>query len=76
MLVGAFSTGWQVEGNKMGVPKRKKSKSKIRSRKGSQRKKSTTVKTCPNCGAPQESHRACPACGYYKSRQVISVEVD
>lgn len=60
----------------MGVPKRKKSKSRIRSRKQSRRKKSANVKSCPNCGAAQESHRVCPACGHYKGRQVISVEVD
>ena len=60
----------------MGVPKRKKSKSSIRSRKGSRKTKTANTKLCPNCEAPQETHRVCPSCGHYRNRQVISVEVD
>jgi large subunit ribosomal protein L32 len=29
---------------------------------------------CPNCGAPQTSHRVCEACGFYKGKQVIKVK--
>lgn len=58
----------------MAVPKRKKSKSKIRIRRSVRKMKATTVKACPQCGAPQKSHRVCPSCGYYKGRQVLSVE--
>jgi large subunit ribosomal protein L32 len=29
---------------------------------------------CPQCDAPFVPHRVCPACGYYKGRQVITVE--
>lgn len=29
--------------------------------------------TCPQCSAPYQSHRVCPACGFYKGRQVITV---
>jgi large subunit ribosomal protein L32 len=28
------------------------------------------VAACPNCGDVMLPHRACPACGYYKGRQV------
>ena len=28
---------------------------------------------CPQCAAPYVPHRVCPACGYYKGRQVLSV---
>lgn len=58
----------------MAVPKRKKSKSKIRMRRNVRKMKKSTVKACPQCGAAQESHRICPSCGYYKGRQVLSVE--
>ena len=29
---------------------------------------------CPQCGAAQQSHRACPSCGFYGGRQVVTVE--
>jgi large subunit ribosomal protein L32 len=28
---------------------------------------------CPQCGEPYVPHRVCPACGFYKNRQVITV---
>lgn len=28
---------------------------------------------CPQCDAPAVPHRVCPACGYYKGRQVLTV---
>jgi large subunit ribosomal protein L32 len=60
----------------MAVPKRKKSKSKIRSRKRSHKEKLETAKACPECGAAQQSHRVCPSCGYYRGRQVVTVKAD
>ena len=60
----------------MAVPKRKKSKSKIRSRKSSHKKQYAEVKPCPQCGSPQQSHRVCPSCGYYRGRQVLTVEAE
>ncbi len=30
---------------------------------------------CTQCDAPHISHRVCPACGYYKGRQIINVEL-
>ena len=60
----------------MAVPKRKKSKSKIRSRKASHTRRTVAAQTCPNCGASQEPHRVCGSCGHYRGRQVLSVEVD
>jgi len=59
----------------MGVPKRKPSKSRQR-----QRRAYNSVLTlpqlskCPQCDAPFIPHRVCPACGFYKERQVITVE--
>jgi len=34
------------------------------------------VVPCPNCGDVMLSHRACPACGHYKGRQVIKGNVE
>jgi len=60
----------------MAVPKRKKSKSKIRIRRALKKAKVMTVKACPQCGASQQSHRVCPSCGYYRGRQVLTVQAD
>jgi large subunit ribosomal protein L32 len=29
---------------------------------------------CPKCKEPVLPHRACPACGYYRGREVVAVE--
>ncbi|MCS5623247.1 MAG: 50S ribosomal protein L32, partial [Candidatus Marinimicrobia bacterium] len=44
------------------------------SRKRRTHYKSTTVSTttCPQCNSTKMPHRACPNCGYYKGRPVIS----
>jgi large subunit ribosomal protein L32 len=60
----------------MAVPKRKKSKSKTRTRRAALKARTTTVKACPQCGANQQSHRVCPSCGYYRGRQVVTVQAD
>jgi len=31
------------------------------------------VSQCPQCGEPYVPRRVCPACGYYKGRQVVTV---
>ncbi len=28
--------------------------------------------SCPQCGAPKLPHRACPECGYYNGRKVLT----
>ena len=60
----------------MAVPKRKKSKSKKRMRKRSLSGEILAARPCPQCGAPVQSHRACPSCGTYQGRQVVSVTAD
>jgi large subunit ribosomal protein L32 len=60
----------------MGVPKRRSSKSKIRSRKASHKKSLPTLRPCPKCGELSEPHRVCPACGTYNGRQVNIVSAD
>jgi len=34
----------------------------------------TNIVKCNNCGADKLSHRVCPACGYYKWRQVMTIK--
>lgn len=58
----------------MAVPKRKTSKSRIRTRRHCIKGSVAYTKPCPQCGAPQRPHRVCPSCGYYRGRQVITVE--
>jgi len=60
----------------MGVPKRKPSKSKMRARKASHRTAPAQTSVCAQCGARKLAHRVCPACGYYRGRQVVSVVAD
>ena len=62
----------------MAVPKRRSSKSKIRSRKASHAHKRPLVASqpCPKCGGAQLPHRVCPACDYYKGRQVVTPEAE
>ena len=56
----------------MAVPKRKTTPSK-RDMRRANHDKVTPVQliACANCGEPSLPHRACAACGQYKSRQVI-----
>ena len=59
----------------MGVPKRKTSKMRLRTRKAANRWHAPKLGTCTQCGATLRSHTACPACGTYRGRQVLDVEV-
>lgn len=59
----------------MAVPKRKTSKRRKNLRRGQIKATLSQVQSCPNCGADQEAHRVCKACGMYKGRQVLTVEV-
>ncbi|MBL68568.1 MAG: 50S ribosomal protein L32 [Verrucomicrobiales bacterium] len=58
----------------MPVPKRKTSRPRKRKRQASNsRVVLPQVTTCPQCAEPYVPHRVCPACGFYKGRQVVSV---
>lgn len=59
----------------MGVPKRRMSKMRLRTRKASWRPKAPGLSACAQCGAKVVPHRVCPSCGYYKGRQVVSKTV-
>ncbi len=58
----------------MAAPKRRTSKQKQKQRRGANRWSAPLLKTCPQCDAAVPSHIACPSCGYYRDRQVLTVE--
>lgn len=58
----------------MPVPKRKVSKMRLRTRKAANRWHAPKLATCGQCGSTVRSHTACPSCGYYKGRQVLTIE--
>ena len=47
---------------------------RLRTRKASHRWVAPQLNKCTQCGSTVASHTACPSCGYYKSRQVLTVE--
>ena len=59
----------------MAVPKRRKSKSKIRIRKFQDALKISNLRPCPRCGLYILSHRVCYECGHYKGQLIIEPKV-
>jgi large subunit ribosomal protein L32 len=55
-------------------PKRRHSKSRSAKRRTHYKAVPSTVVECPNCGAMKLAHAACPECGYYNGRRVISLK--
>ena len=59
----------------MGVPKRKTSKMRLRIRKAANRWRAPLLNKCNQGGSAKPGHVVCPSCGYYRGRQVLTVEV-
>ncbi|MBN2018446.1 MAG: 50S ribosomal protein L32 [Candidatus Cloacimonetes bacterium] len=57
----------------MAVPKQKRSKSKGRKRRTHYKAKAETLTKCSNCGETMRPHYACPHCGFYRGKKVITV---
>ncbi len=55
-------------------PKRRHSKSRTRQRRAHDALRAPQTSSCPNCQEPRLPHRVCPKCGFYKGREVISVD--
>lgn len=55
----------------MAVPFRRTSKTRKRKRRTHYKVTLPGITKCPECGEVIKTHRACPACGYYKGRAVI-----
>lgn len=62
----------------MATPKRKTSHARTSQRKANWLKALSVPETasCPHCGETVISHRACPACGYYRGRQVVKIDTE
>jgi large subunit ribosomal protein L32 len=47
---------------------------RLRTRKAANRWHAQELNKCGQCGSAVVSHRVCPSCGYYKGRQVLTIE--
>ncbi|NOZ27828.1 MAG: 50S ribosomal protein L32 [Chloroflexi bacterium] len=56
------------------LPKRKLSPGRRDRRRAHHALKPPHLVECPQCHEMRLPHRVCPHCGYYKGREVISVE--
>ncbi len=57
----------------MALPKRRFSRSRRDKRRLQIHLRNPSWTRCPQCGATVLTHRACPACGNYRGRAVLSV---
>jgi len=48
---------------------------RLRIRKAANRWKAPLLGKCGQCGGSKVPHIVCPHCGYYKGRQVLTVEL-
>ena len=58
----------------MPLPKRRHSRAHGRKRRTHYKLAAPTRAVCPQCRESKQPHRICPHCGYYKGREVLSVE--
>ena len=58
----------------MGVPKKRKSHSRTRTRRAHDALTAPQWVDCPQCREPMLLHRVCGNCGYYRSKQVVAKE--
>lgn len=55
----------------MAVPKKRKSHSRVRTKRAHNALSPRWWLTCPQCNEPHLPHAVCPNCGYYRSREVV-----
>ncbi len=58
------------------LPKRKRSKASSRSHRATGPVGVASIVECPHCHRPMQMHHVCPACGFYRGRDVLNVEAD
>lgn len=58
------------------VPARRVSKTRKNKRRSSYKKATPTLVKCTNCGEMIAPHRVCPACGFYKGKEVKSQKTE
>jgi large subunit ribosomal protein L32 len=56
----------------MAVPKKRQSKARTRKRRTHYKSSAVATTSCPQCSQTKMPHRACPSCGYYRGRPVVS----
>lgn len=56
------------------LPKRKLSKGRRDRRRSQDALKAKNLVVCSNCGEMRLPHTVCPGCGFYKGREVITIE--
>lgn len=59
----------------MANPKRRHSNTRTRLRRSQDFIRVKSLSRCAHCGAMIIPHRVCASCGYYRGKQVITVEV-
>ena len=60
----------------MAVPKRKVTQSRRNMRRAHDSLAMPGMSECPACGEMMRPHHACPHCGQYKGREVLSAAED
>lgn len=58
----------------MANPKKRKSRSAVRTNRAHLALEKVTLDKCPKCGKAKKPHTACAFCGTYRGRQVLKVE--
>lgn len=58
----------------MGLPSKRRTKTSKLERAAHFALKKTPLNSCPKCGQPVMSHRACAKCGTYKGQAVIEIK--
>lgn len=56
------------------LPKKKTSTARKKTRRHHIRLEVPGLVACPQCRSPKISHRACPTCGTYRGRDILSVK--
>tara|TARA_Y100001980_G_C14527142_1_gene302727 strand:- start:1014 stop:1190 length:177 start_codon:yes stop_codon:yes gene_type:complete len=56
----------------MALPKRRQSKARGKKRRTHYKSNLISTVKCPQCSSTKLPHRACPNCGYYRGRPVVS----
>jgi len=57
-------------------PKKKLTRARQGARAAHRHLKAPSLTPCPQCHTAKLPHRACPNCGYYRGREVITVEAN
>ncbi len=58
----------------MPVPKRKHSNSRTGKRRANWKLTAPNLVQCSHCHQSRMPHRACPYCGYYGGREIVSIK--